>query len=348
MRRLLWVATALCGLGLVVTATVHLFLPASGLNEALSTLPLIAHGLAFPLPGGVALVALGAVVLLVVLRRRATSNQTRLPGVLAATSLVVLGVVLTLTTTNIALPATPRAAVAEGSAGMVVVSWNALDHFDGASAQQIFGTLGADVAVLPELQNRVGGAVGISRIEVALAEGGLEAEDFDIFESPPTGTHIAPLTVIVRKSLGRYESVAVEQVTFGTVHLVAPAGSGLPEILAVHTAPPVPRWMAQWRTDLRSVLHFAGNAGANAIIAGDLNATLRHGTIGAITTHADVLAAVPPGERGTWPATLPQSLRSGIDHVFIPADARVVGDARVVDIPGSDHAAIVATIATTG
>ncbi len=347
MRRLLWVAAALFGLVLVFTATVHLFFPASGLNEALSTLPLIAHGLAFPFPGGVALVALGAVVLLVVLRRRTTGSRPRLTGVLAATSLVVSGVVLAVTTTNIALPATPRAAVAQGSAGMVVVSWNALDHFDGASAQQIFGALGADVAVLPELQNRVG-ASGTSRIEGALAEGGLVAGDFDIFESPPTGTHIAPLTIIVRKSLARYESVAVEQVTFGTVHLVAPDGSGLPEILAVHTAPPVPRWMAQWRTDLRSVLHFAGNAGANAIIAGDLNATLRHGAMGAITTHADVLAAVPAGERGTWPASLPQSLRSGIDHVFIPAAALVVDDARVIDIPGSDHAAIVATIATTG
>lgn len=342
------VVFAAVGLALVCLTAVHLLFPASGAHQALSTVPLIAHGFAFPLPGGAALVAVGSVMLVVALRRRRPRGRQGVPWVVAATSVVVSGLLLALAVTFVALPTPLRHDAGDDGASLVLVSWNALDHVDGAAARQIFGTLNADVAVLPELENRDGAPGAGSRIEEALVEGGLDPGEYDIFESPPTGTHIAPLTVIVAKEFGAYESLAVEQSTFGTVHLVPPAGSGLPEILAVHTAPPVPRWMAAWKTDLTRVRDFAREAGANTIIAGDLNATLRHGGVAGITSHADVLAAAPSTGRGTWPASAPQILRSSIDHVLIPANTHAVRDARVVDIPGSDHAAVVATISTPG
>lgn len=69
---------------------------------------------------------------------------------------------------------------------------------------------------------------------------------------------------------------------------------------------------------------------------------------GGIGTHADVLARVPATQRGTWPAGVPQILRSTIDHVLVPVESCMVGDTRTVDIPGSDHAAIATTIVITG
>lgn len=344
----MWPVLAVGGLAMACLTAAHLLFPSSSLNEAVSTVPLIAHGLAFPLPGGVALVVAGVVTLLVAFPRTHRGDPGRLLRMVAATCVTVSGLLLALSVTNVALPGPPRGDGTEGSTSFVLVSWNALDHFDATSAQQIFTTLEADVAVLPELENRDGRNPGVSRIQDALTKGGLNPQDYDIFDSPPTGTHIAPLTVIVRKGFASYESVAVEQATFGTVHLVAPAGAALPEIFAVHTAPPVPRWMAEWGTDLERVRDFAGDAGANAVIAGDLNATVRHGALGGIATHRDVLAAVPAAERGTWPASVPQVLRSSIDHVLVPVDVFSVGDARVVDIPGSDHAAIATTISIDG
>ncbi|MDO5735679.1 MAG: endonuclease/exonuclease/phosphatase family protein [Propionibacteriaceae bacterium] len=335
---------AFAGLGSVLLAAIHLLLPSSGLNEALSTVPVIAQGLAFPLPGGLALVLMGMVVLLtVVLRPRRQGALSRRPALVTATCVALSGVLLALSATGVGLPSPRGNTEVDANASLVMVSWNALDHFDAESAEQIFGGLAADVAVLPELENRDGGA-GAHRIQEALAGGGLDPTEYDIFESPPTGTHIAPLAVIVRRGFGIYASVAVEQVTFGTVHLVPPAGSGLPEIVALHTAPPVPRWMAAWEADLTRVRDLAQNAGGNSIIAGDLNATLRHGAMGGITSHADVLTSAPAVERGTWPATAPPVLRSSIDHVLIPTSAFAVGDAGVLDITGSDHAAVVTRI----
>ncbi len=344
----MWLVLAVGGLAMVCLTAAHLLFPSSSLNEAASTVPLIAHGFAFPLPGGVALALAGAVTLLVSLPRTHRGETGRLPRMAAATCVTVSGLLLALSVTNVGLPGPPRGNGTVGSTSFVLVSWNALDHFDAASAQHIFTTLEADVAVLPELENRDGRTAGVSRIQEALTAGGLDPLDYDIFDSPPTGTRIAPLTVVVRKAFASYNFVAVEQATFGTVHLVAPDGSPLPDILGVHTAPPVPRWMAAWGTDLERVRDFAGDAGANAIIAGDLNATVRHGALGGIVTHRDVLAAVPAAKRGTWPASVPLVLRSGIDHVLVPVDDFSVREASVVEIPGSDHAAIATTISIDG
>ncbi len=97
-------------------------------------------------------------------------------------------------------------------------------------------------------------------------------------------------------------------------------------------------------TNPRRVESFEPSAPIFTIIAGDLNATLRHGKLGDVTTHVDVLSTVPVTRRGTWPVTAPQILRSSIDHILVPRNSYAVSDSRVIDIPGSDHAAIVTTI----
>ena len=138
----------------------------------------------------------------------------------------------------------------------------------------------------------------------------------------------------------------MEQVTFGTVHLVPLAGSGAPEILGIHTARPVPRWMPEWKADLTlsRALVEAGNS--DVIVAGDLNATLRHGSLGGITTHVDATSSIHAASRGTWPHAAPRVLRSSIDHILVPVTGHSIKHAKIVDVPRSDHAAIAATIVT--
>lgn len=339
MRTATGIVLVFTGLLAMVVSATHLLLPSSRLNRVVSTLPGVAHGLAFPLVSGVAMMVLGLLLLTGAVRRLHGQRGGRSLFV-ASVACGVSGVLLALSATGFGLrvptPAEPR------DDSFVMVSWNALDHFDGDSARQIFGDLRADVAVLPELEERAGEET--SRIEQALTEGGLEADDYDIFESPPTGTHIAPLVVIVRKGFGGYTVVAEEQVTFGTLRLRPPSGSGLPEILALHTAPPVPRWMPIWSADLRAVRELAGVGSGDTIVVGDLNATLRHGGMASLTRHGDALLSAPLLRRGTWPTSAPPSLRSSIDHILVPVNRYGVVDARVVDIAGSDHAAVVATL----
>ena len=64
MRRLAWAIPASLGLVMGSLAAVHLFFPASRMNGVFSTLPVVAHGLAFPLPGGATLALAGTVAIL--------------------------------------------------------------------------------------------------------------------------------------------------------------------------------------------------------------------------------------------------------------------------------------------
>ena len=188
---------------------------------------------------------------------------------------------------------------------------------------------------------------GGTRVQNHLAASGLDPDVYDVFESPHTGTAIEPVTVVVRKGLGVYRSVDIAQTTFGTVHLVPTEDSDLPDIIAVHTAPPLPGLMGAWRDDLTLVRQFTALNDGDVVLAGDLNATMRHGDLGAISTHADVLSASTEMASGTWPQTLPHALRSRIDHVLIPRNAYTVDDVAIVDIAGSDHAAIATSLSRT-
>ena len=328
----LFLFLTLVGAAATVATFLHTFAPSSALNSSLSTLPLLAHGFAFALPLGAGLVAFTAVVMIIVfVRRRGAWARPTLWGLVPALT-ALSGTFLVLSATPIALPAPLTSDAKSGPSDLVVVSWNALDHLDDNATDTIFNRLGADVAVLPELGS---------------AASGLDPDVYDVFESPHTGTAIEPVTVVVRKGLGVYRSVDIAQTTFGTVHLVPTEDSDLPDIIAVHTAPPLPGLMGAWRDDLTLVRQFTALNDGDVVLAGDLNATMRHGDLGAISTHADVLSASTEMASGTWPQTLPHALRSRIDHVLIPRNAYTVDDVAIVDIAGSDHAAIATSLSRT-
>jgi endonuclease/exonuclease/phosphatase (EEP) superfamily protein YafD len=80
------------------------------------------------------------------------------------------------------------------------------------------------------------------------------------------------------------------------------------------------------------------------IVAGDVNATLDHASLRAAVNGAqDVAAGCGQGFVATWPSAWPRWLGVQIDHVFTRGGPRAAG-LRVLDLPGSDHRALLAQV----
>jgi endonuclease/exonuclease/phosphatase (EEP) superfamily protein YafD len=113
---------------------------------------------------------------------------------------------------------------------------------------------------------------------------------------------------------------------------------------AVHPEAPMgPGRTAFWRGDLAQIGRWCREEPA-PIVAGDLNATLDHSALraalGGCRTAVDGLGN---GLTGTFPATAPAAVGLQIDHVLVPVAARVTS-ARILEIPGSDHRAVLADV----
>lgn len=120
-------------------------------------------------------------------------------------------------------------------------------------------------------------------------------------------------------------------------------------VLAVHPAPPT--LFADWKADHRAILEVVETEEVD-VIAGDLNATLDHAPLRALVDAGfrDAAELTNAGLAATWPvdggfpllSLLPPSV--AIDHVLV-SDAWTVTRTRTLDVPGSDHRAVLATVA---
>ncbi len=116
------------------------------------------------------------------------------------------------------------------------------------------------------------------------------------------------------------------------------------KIVAFHSYPPVPAAVGTWHADL-DVLGRRCADGEPMVVAGDFNATLDHAAFReALGECRSVAAKVGKGLDGTWPAHRPAVLRTQIDHVVVTPGITPRGFA-TYDLDGSDHRAVVATIA---
>lgn len=106
---------------------------------------------------------------------------------------------------------------------------------------------------------------------------------------------------------------------FGTIYLKS-TNEDMPDIIGLHTAPPLLGFMSNWNRDLNVISSNIILDNPKAIIIGDFNATLRHGALNHITTHEDVLDYLSRFRRGTWHSRLPIWMSTSIDHVLIPKD----------------------------
>lgn len=128
-------------------------------------------------------------------------------------------------------------------------------------------------------------------------------------------------------------------------HLEATGGVlGARTLYAVHAAAPVDRdRAAAWRRELPLIGRWT-RADPAPLVVGDLNATLDHGplrrALGGCRPAGGAWAATFPAGRSPWAGI-------GIDHVLVPRDA-VTRRYRVLELPGSDHRALLATVALPG
>jgi endonuclease/exonuclease/phosphatase (EEP) superfamily protein YafD len=116
------------------------------------------------------------------------------------------------------------------------------------------------------------------------------------------------------------------------------------DVIAVHTATPARRHVRQWAAELEMLRSWCGENSRAHIVVGDVNATLDHAPLrAALNGTRDVAADCGQGLIATWPSALPRWLGVQIDHVFTNGGPLPLS-LRVLDLPGSDHRAIIAQV----
>lgn len=329
-RLLVGLLAAMGALGLLLGA-VMVFAPGATVSQWFSTRLGPAQALAFPVPAGIGLVCLA---LLVLTAGRAVQAAGRLWIRTVAASLTVLG--LGLLAFPLAPPWTATPSPATGNTGrhLRVAVFNSLDTLTAVDVQHIINTADPDVLVLPEASpDRVAQAMA----GTAFAGGIHEGLDAGFSEGRPLW--VAPTVIAVHPRAGTYRSLAPTPTTYGAVRLEPANANGAPTIIGVHTAPPLPRMMDSWRADLQRLGHMDQTVPPGPmILAGDFNATLRHGPLAATVHLTDTAQHCPTTTGGTWPSSAPAWLRSPIDHVLVTPDVEVLS-CTVLEVGASDHLA---------
>lgn len=129
---------------------------------------------------------------------------------------------------------------------------------------------------------------------------------------------------------------------------VAFAGGVRIRFVSVHTTAPVPGYWGQWRRSLDELGAMKAHTDTRYVFMGDFNATVDHAPFRDVLGDRFRDGAMMAG-RGftfTWPSNrgmLPPRF-AGIDHVVVDRGI-VAGRLKVVPIDGSDHAALLATLA---
>lgn len=128
--------------------------------------------------------------------------------------------------------------------------------------------------------------------------------------------------------------------------------SGPVRFVAVHLTPPYPRPSGQWSHEMKKLDDLLTNLAAAhepVVVAGDFNATPDNAQFRALTDYdySDAADKAGSGYLGTYPTDRWWGPRLMIDHVLGGAGAFPT-DLHAVDLPGSDHRGLVATVRLTG
>ncbi|NEG88930.1 endonuclease/exonuclease/phosphatase family protein [Bifidobacterium aerophilum] len=134
----------------------------------------------------------------------------------------------------------------------------------------------------------------------------------------------------------------------GTVTFGDENGGALPiRFVSVHTTSPKPGYWTQWKRSLDELALMRSRTDARYVFMGDFNATYDHASFRRFLgdRFSDAARQSGHGFTFTWPADLtPLPRFAGIDHIVLDRDI-VAGQMQVKRIAGSDHAALLATIA---
>ncbi|GGX61810.1 endonuclease/exonuclease/phosphatase family protein [Streptomyces hiroshimensis] len=110
-----------------------------------------------------------------------------------------------------------------------------------------------------------------------------------------------------------------------------------------HPMPPVAGGLELWRTELGRIRAMAAGRGEGpAVIAGDFNASQDHAAFRSVldTGMRDSAAVLGRSRTPTWPSLTAPPLGAQIDHVLL-SSALQPDRARFLDLPGTDHRALV-------
>ena len=305
------------------------FFPSSNFNIWLSTKPILAQIYAFPLATSTIAALLSFLYFFLSFYKK--NKQIRFySGILLLLSFILLlfGTDKTLSSAS------------NKTKTLKLVTWNVANQLEAEHLKQIFSSFNTDIAIFPELDSNAQEGQENQKIKILFQQAGLSIEDYDVFTSPPTDSGIAPVTVIVKKSYGFYtKSETFHSTRFGTIVLHS-RKQNLPDIIALHTAPPLPGLMEVWKQDLHIIHNQLASKYPKAIIAGDFNATMRHGALAKISSHRDALNVLPPFERGTWNSQSPKLFNATVDHILLPKNHYYVKDLDIVSFQNSDHRCI--------
>ena len=305
------------------------FFPSSNLNIWLSTKPILAQIYAFPL-------ATATTASLLSFLYFSLSFYKKKKQILFYS-----GIFLLVSLTLLVFGTDKTASVTSNNTNTLkLVTWNVANQLEAEHLKQIVSSFNTDIAIFPELDSNAQEGQENQKIKILFQQAGLSIEDYDVFTSPPTDSGIAPVTVIIKKSYGFYTKAETFHTTrFGTIVLHS-RKQNLPDIIALHTAPPLPGLMEVWKQDLHIIHNQLASKYPKAIIAGDFNATMRHGALAKISSHRDALNVLPPFERGTWNSQSPKLFNATIDHILLPKNHYYVKDLDIVSFQNSDHRCI--------
>lgn len=116
--------------------------------------------------------------------------------------------------------------------------------------------------------------------------------------------------------------------------------------VSVHTTAPVPGYWRQWKRSLDELGLMREHTDTRYIFMGDFNATYDHTPFRDFlgTRFQDAAYASGHGFTFSWPTNRPWvPMFAGIDHVVLDQGMRA-GQGKVVQVEGSDHAALLMTV----
>ncbi len=315
---------------MLITIT-HCFFSRTNFNKILSTKIIFAHFYAFPILFGC---VIGLILIVALAFTIYKYGYKKLHFYLLSLALIT-SVMLIVFGVN----PTKNLATYEGET-IKIVEWNTENKLEGKSIYKIFGEFDADIVVFPELEGYYKGDPANTRLKDLFKSINIDYDKYEVFTSKPKYGNIAAVTVVIKKSFSKYIDTNQRLEThFGTIYLKS-IDIDTPDIIGLHTAPPLPGLMSDWNRDLNVISSNIVKNNPKAIIIGDFNATLRHGAMNDITTHEDILDYLPRFKRGTWPSNFPMWISTSIDHILIPKDTYRVKWVDILKLGESDHRAI--------
>lgn len=223
---------------------------------------------------------------------------------------------------------------ASDSQDVTVVAFNTVRNLDGTTMRQMIERFDPDTIIMPETSQR--------DLEVALQ--GTKFSDYPHVSTPDLGG-ATPTTVLTSPRMGEWQRGNGPSTRFGSLALQSTTAK-VPTIIATHTSPPVPEHMEQWRADLKSLADYDG-LDEPIIVAGDFNATMRHGFLAELQTLRDAAVECGTANEGTWLANVSTSIAAPMDHVLVSPGIKVTG-CTTFTTNSSDHRGIAVSLRLPG